>query len=894
MARRVDLVALQPTLPAVCRDYLERERTACVKAVDAGEPGLDVSRRLTAAFDGLLSTLYPAAVAAASQARKTRPAGRVALVAVGGYARRRMALRSDLDLVFLAEKRGDGGAEAVAEAVLYTLWDMGIEVGHVVRTIPECLSLAKSDLKTATALLEMRRLAGDGALVESLADQAHRVFFGPAFAAFLALLQQETRERHARTGDSPFLLEPDLKSGRGGLRDLDVVFWATRAAHRSADLDDLPGLGILSHRELAGLRAADELLWRVRQVLHRRAGRRADRLGFEEQEELAHAFGFQDGATLGVEQFMHVYYRHARAVATTTDAVLERLVPVTARRVSHLMEPLPEAPGLVLFEDRVTVSDPSVLERQPELLVRAFRVAAIRGLGLHPHLQGAIARVIHHPGVPEALRTGAAAPEIAEDLRLLLRCGAPRALEVMHDLGVLVALLPELHHVTGRVQHDVYHVYTVDVHSLRALERLHALSRGELADDYPHVSHVAGDVAGDDVLALAVLLHDVGKGRGRDHSVVGAEMLMNVAPRLGLTAAETERAAWLVREHLTMYKIAMKRDVSDPALALDFARTVGTTDRLRDLYVLTFADLSTTGPTVMNDWKATMLAELYKRTADILEHGPGDRALVEDARRAVLAARPGDVFAAEFVASLPDRHFHLHDAAAVLRQLAASRAREGAPVRVAVFERPAELSAEIVVVCDDRPGALARIACALVAHKLDVTAARIATRAAASAGGRNNEVVDCFTVRAPEGRSALPPSALARLEADLADLLDGKVDPQALLRTRRPASSLREKAVPVAPTRVDIDDDASPSHTVVDVYTHDRPGVLYAVATALAGLGLSIDGARLGSEGSRVADAFMVSEVGGGKVQDPGRLQAIREGIGAAIAALGPVRGRST
>lgn len=891
MARRVDLVALQPTLPAVCRDYLERERSACAKAVDAGEPGLAVGRRLTAAFDGLLSTLYPAALAAASQSRKTRPAGRVALVVVGGYARRRMALRSDLDLVFLVEKRGDTGAEAVAEAILYTLWDMGIEVGHVVRTIPECVTLAKNDLKTATALLEMRRLAGEGALVESLAEQAHRAFFGPCFAQFLATLHQETRERHARTGDSPFLLEPDLKNGRGGLRDLDVVFWATRAAHRSAELDDLPGLGILSHRELAALRAADEHLWRIRQALHRRAGRRADRLGFEEQEELARAFGFEDGATLGVEQFMHAVYRHARAVATTTDAVLERLVPETARRVSHLMEPVPEAPGLILFEDRVTVREPAVLERQPELVVRAFRVAAIRGLGLHPHLRDAIARVVHDPGVPESLRTGPAAPEIAQDLRLLLRTGAPRALEAMHDLGVLVALLPELHHVTGRVQHDVYHVYTVDVHSLRALERLHALSRGELADEYPHVSHVAGEVAGDDVLALAVLLHDVGKGRGRDHSVVGAEMLMNVAPRLGLTAAETERAAWLVREHLTMYKVAMKRDVSDPALVQDFALTVGTTDRLRDLYVLTFADLSTTGPTVMNAWKATMLAELYKRAAEILDNGPGDRALVEDARRAVLATLPDDAFAAEFVASLPDRHFHLHDAAAVVRQLVASRARAGAVVRAAVFERPAELSTEIVVVCDDRPGVLARIACGLAAHKLDVTGARISSRPVA---GGVTEVVDSFTVRAPEGRSALPAAALARLEADLADLLSGKIEPEALLQKRRPASGLREKAVPVAPTRVDIDDDASPSHTVVDVYTHDRPGVLYAIATALAELGLCIDGARLGSEGSRVADAFMVTEVGGGKVQDPARLQAIRQGIAASIAALGPVRGRST
>ncbi len=331
----------------------------------------------------------------------------------------------------------------------------------------------------------------------------------------------------------------------------------------------------------------------------------------------------------------------------------------------------------------------------------------------------------------------------------------------------------------------------------------------------------------------------------------------------------------------------MKRDVSDPALVAEFARTVETTDRLRDLYVLTFADLSTTGPTVMNAWKATMLAELYKRAADRLANGPADHAVAEDARRAVLAAVPGDAAAAAFVASLPDRHFALHDTAAVLRQLHASRARRGAgaSVEVAAFERPAELSTEVLVVCDDRPGALARIAAALTAHKLDVTAARIATRA----GG---EVLDSFTVRAPEGRSALPPPALARLEADLADLLEGRIEPAALLQKRRPASGLREKAVPVAPTRVDVDDDASPSHTVIDVYTHDRPGVLYAIATALSAAGLFVEGAWLASEGSRVADAFTVSEVGGGKLVDPDRIEAVRKGIEASIAALGPVRGR--
>ena len=884
MGRTVDLVALEPKLPAVCREYLERERVACAAAVDAGAPGLEVSRRLTAAYDGLVSTLVGAALAAASTSRKTRPAGRFALAAVGGYGRRRMALRSDLDVIFVADKRKDAGIEAVAEGVLYALWDLGIEVGHVVRTIPECVALAREDLKTATALLEMRRVGGDEALIASLGAEAVRRVFDADPAGFLARLGEERRARHGRFGDSPFLLEPDVKSSRGGLRDLDIAFWAARALVHVPALDDLPRLGLLSHRELSELRAADGFLWRVRQVLHRRAGRRADRLGFEEQEELARAFGFQDGATLGVEQFMQRNYRHARAVATCTDALLERLVPEPARRVSHLMEPVPEAPGLAALEERVAAPDPTRLEREPALAVRAFRVAALRGLPLHPHLADAIARVVHLPGVSDAIR---ASREACEDLRVLLRRDAARVLEQMHDLGVLLALLPELQHVTGRVQHDVYHVYTVDVHSLRALERLHALARGALADEYPHVSHVAGEVADDDVLALAVLLHDVGKGRGRDHSIVGAEMMTNVAARLSLSPEESERAVWLVREHLSMYKVAMKRDVSDPALVADFARTVGTTERLRDLYVLTFADLSTTGPTVMTDWKATMLADLFKRTADLLSAGPGDRAEAQDARKMVLARAPEDAFLAAFVDSLPDRYFHQHGPDAALRHAETCRARAGAIVKVAAFDRPAELSTELVVVCDDGPGVLARIAGALAAHRLEVTAAQIHSR-------RGGEVVDAFTLRAPPGRGALPAAVLSRFEADLADLLAGRIEPEALLAARRPATGLAAKPVPVTPTRVDVDNGASPTHTVVDVYTHDQPGVLYAITRSLAAAGLTIARARLGSEGSRVADAFYVSDVDGAKITDATRLATVRRGIVEALEAPGPVRGRSS
>ncbi|MBI2895109.1 MAG: [protein-PII] uridylyltransferase [Deltaproteobacteria bacterium] len=881
-ARRVDLVALQPGLPATCKAYLARERALCEQAIADGEGGIAVARRLAAAYDGLLSTLWAAAQAALGAGPgpgRARKAGRTTLVAVGGYARRRMGLRSDVDLLFLCERRSDDAADAIAEAILYPLWDLGVQVGHVVRTPEECVELARSDLKTATALLEGRRVAGDETLAAVLGDDALRSVFSADLETFLDRLRADATARHARFGGSLYLLEPDVKNGRGGLRDLDAALWAAKAAYRVGGMEDLVRIGMLSNREWDEVRAADDFLWRVRHCLHRRAGRCADRLGFEDQEEIARLMGYVDGVDLGVEQFMKCYYGHARLVAARSDALIERCTPEHHRRSSHTLKHVGE--GLKLFDGRITVTDPRLVESDPAVMLRALRIAAFRDVPLYSYMRDLVTRELGGGRAAELLR---ASSEAARDLRLLVsrfaaRTAGPPILEEAHDLGLVCAMIPEFSDVTGRVQHDVYHVYTVDVHSLHAVERLHALERGELASDFPHVSRVAGEVAGREVLAMAVLLHDVGKGRGPDHSALGAEMAHGVCLRLGMPGDDADRVSWLVREHLAMYRYAMQRDVSDPSLVEDFAGLVGTTERLRDLYVLTFADLSTTGPTVMTDWKATMLAELYERTAQLLEGRAADRAEADVARRSVLSLCPPSTFAAEFVDSLPDRYFLVHSPDAVLRHMDACRARGAKPVHVVSSDRPAELSAELVVVCDDRPGILARIACALTANRIDVLSAQIHSRS-------NGEVVDSFLVRGLAGRKATDPALVARVEKDLGELLSDRVTPEALLAERRPPPVLREKTVPRVRTKVEVDNRVSPTHTVIDVYTRDRVGVLYTIAQALAGAGLSIDVSRLASEGVRVADSFYVTEVGGGKVEDPERLQVIRSAVEDALGRL--------
>lgn len=857
---------------------------------DAG--GLALGRRNAAIFDELLPRLY----ARVSGALVPSSDAVVEVAGVGSYGRGAVALKSDLDVRLLA--RDVGAASPLADALLYPLWDMGVAVGHQVVTVDELCDAAGTDLPSATSLLDWRHVAGDPALGEALrARAASGLFAHSELPRFMGRLGDELEQRHARFGGSVYLLEPDVKNGAGGLRDLDVTLWAAKARFGVGSFDELLRVGALVPREATELRGACELLWRIRNLLHLRAGRRSDRLTFDEQESLSALLGYGEGGD-AVEEMMSDYYRSARIISRATEMMLSRSTP-TFGRARPRDEDL--GGGVHLFDGSATIADQDALRALPALALRVVHTAATRGIPLLAYARDSIVRAASDPGFCAELRASTEARSLFVELVSMCKETAFRSGSVvreLHDLGLLLAMIPEFSPLIGRVHHDVYHVYTVDVHSVAAVDRLKALARGVFAVELPIASRLAAEASRPAMLYFATLLHDVGKAiGGTDHGDRGAQMARPILERFGFSAEDVDEACHLIRKHLVMYHVATRRDVDDPATIDELSREVHGREGLRDLYLLTVADLSTTSPTSMTSWKTSMLDELYLATdARLAErssrgrpesrsgsHVGADAEAGLDARvaraaseiRAALATLPaasGDraassAFLAGYLASMPERYLLSNTPAAVVAHAAVARRHVGPAVSVELVPSRHPEAAELCIVAADRPGLLAAIAAAISASRLEVYGAQIHSRALPGEPSRV-QAVDLFWVRdRAEGVEGVA-RALPKLVRDVNAVVAGTLDPSELAGNR--GSNVRHRSSPRVPTRVSVDDRASLTHTVIEVTTRDRPCLLYAIADALYRLGLSIAVAKINTEGARVADVFYVVEADGSKIA-PGR-----------------------
>jgi [protein-PII] uridylyltransferase len=875
-------------------EALEGHRRALVTRLSEGEDGLELGRYNAKFLDACVVSRFEAAT---QKIRSSLPG--VALAAVGSFGRGAVALRSDADLMIVVSS-GKEEAAAFVEALLYPLWDAGLPLGHQVLSTEDVLPLARTDLATATALLDLRHLAGDPGLAQGLTRQAYEGLFGEEdLSSFIDRIEEEATVRHDRFGGSVYILEPDVKSGAGGLRDLDGARWAARARYRVGQdklgvWGELVRVGVLVAREAQEIATAEEFLWRVRNRLHARAARKADRLGFEDQEALGMAMGYGDDRPRAAERLMQDYYLYARAITRARASLLERLRPT--RRRGKASPAIDLGGGVQLFDGHVTIAQSSYLQSDPALAMRVYSACVRSEAPVLPFARDAIMHASADPGWVEELR---GSPEAAS-LFVELVCTVPETrtrrgsiVGELHDVGLLLAMVPEFLPVTGRVHHDVYHVYTVDVHSVAAVDRLRAIARGELVHEFPLASRLAAEIALPAPLFLATLLHDVGKGWPdasgslRQHSKVGADMCATILPRLGLSAEDTSDACQLVLDHLLMYRTATRRDLDDPATIAEFCRSLRGPEGLRNLYLITVADLSTTSPTAMTSWKARMLDELYFAAEAHLagqESGSLDR--VGRACAAVREAWLGPPDALErLLASMPERYLLANrpDSIAQHARVVLQRGRLAAHVG-RVHSRHPE-AAELCVVANDRPGLLASIAAAITANRLEVLAAQVYSRST----GEGVEAVDLFWVRDRDGGVEGVDTAVSRLARDLESVCSGRVDPEALLRVRTGSvSPWRERPSPAVPTEILVDDRASPGHTVVEVFAKDKPGLLYRLASALHGLGLSIALSKINTEGTRVADVFYVRELDGSKVVRGPRYKQIQDALMRAVEGEGP------
>jgi [protein-PII] uridylyltransferase len=812
-----------------------------------------------------------------------------------------VALRSDADVVLIIDSSvvDARAASELATALLYPLWDATVAVGHQVLSTKDVLGLAQRDLAMATELLDLRLLGGDTALLDDLLANAYEGLFAEEkLEAFVDRLESEAAARHERFGGSLYLLEPDVKNGAGALRDLDGARWAARARYRVADdrsqgrlgaWGELVRLGVLVTREAQEIADAEEFLWRLRNRLHARARRKSDRLIFEDQEALGLAMGFGDDRVQAAERLMQDFYRTARTVARARANLLERLRP--PRRRGKPAPPVDLGGGIHLFDGHVMVADTNLLEQDPAVALRAFAACARHGAPMLAFARDAIERAAADPGWCERLRASAeAGPIFTELVCTVAETRTPRRSMIgdLHDVGLLVAMVPEFSPVIGRVHHDVYHVYTVDVHSVAAVDRLRQLARGELAHEYPLATRLAAEIAQPRLLVLATLLHDVGKGwpdetgSYKNHSKAGEDLCRSILQRLGFTPEEIDEAAQLVLDHLVMYHVATRRDLDDPRTVEEFCRSVRGREGLRNLYLLTVADVSTTSPTAMTSWKARMLEELYFASEGYLSgkkaQADADRvARVRDAARNLWSG-PSKALD-ELLECLPERYLLANRPESIVQHAHVVQDRGGRGACVARVPSRHPEAAELCIVANDRPGLLAGIAAALTASRLEVLTAEVYSHPV----GAEREALDLFWVRDRDGGMAGVETALPRLARDLEDVCSGRVAPADLLRLRTgSASPWRERPSPAVPTEVLFDNRASSRHTIIEVFAKDRPGLLYTLAQALHDVGLSIALSKINTEGTSVADVFYVSELTGGKVA-PARYDEIRQTLLGAV-----------
>ncbi len=871
---------------SILKGALFRGRMIAKERLEAGAGGLETARLLAAVTDEVITALYDFTTTHVFRARNPTEGERLSLLAVGGYGRGALAPFSDIDLLFLRPYKPTAHVESVIEYMLYALWDMGFKVGHASRTVEDCIKLSREDITIRTSILEARRLIGD----EVLAAQLRRRFLDEVVKGsgreFVAAKLKERDERHSRAGASRYMVEPNVKEGKGGLRDLHTLFWIARYLHPTDSVDAVLKLDVFQGREVRAFIRAFDFLEAVRAHLHFATGRPEERLTFDLQPEIARRMGYADRIRPGgdpnpaVERFMRRYFLIAKEVGALTRAFsamleaeelksgprgLTRFLPGKPRRQSL------DAPGFQLEAGRLTVDGPDTFDSDPINLLRLFQIADRRDLDLHPDAFTAVTRGLHLIG--SKVRRDRTAATVFLDI--LARGRNPqRTLELMNEAGVLGRFLPEFGRIVAQMQFNMYHSYTVDEHTLRAVGVIADVAAGRYADIHPLATSIMPLIEDREALFLAMLLHDTGKGGVGGQEKAGARAARQACERLGLDRSKIELVAWLVEHHLMMSDFAQKRDVTDPATVAAFAAIVENPERLRLLLVLTVADIRAVGPGVWNGWKGQLLRELYAATETVFRGGRISdaagvarrrlEALAYDGRTELVAAHPD---ARAWATAMEDAYFVAFTPAEQAAHFGLWREAQdegGAAAEARI--RPERNAAEVSVSARDRTGLFADLAQAIAELNGNVVGARIFTSS-------RGDVLDVFHVQDMSGQpfGADSPRALSRLVEGLQNAARGQpldVEPS------RPAEHRRTAAFAIAPS-VTIDNDASPAATIVEASGRDRTGLLAALARILAEAELSIQSAHIDNYGERAVDAFYVTGAQG-KLTEPRRISAVR------------------
>ncbi|WP_424832423.1 [protein-PII] uridylyltransferase [Ruegeria sp.] len=879
-----DNAALRAETVRVLREAQKTGRAA-IAAAFAQRP-FD-ARPLTRSYTYLTDQLVCTAMRVASEhlhplATPTR-GEKIAVMAVGGYGRGEMAPSSDVDLLFLTPYKITAWAESVIESMLYILWDLRLKVGHSSRTIKDCLRLGADDFTIRTAMLEQRYLAGNRALADELEQRLKADLFKGSEREFIEAKLQERDARHLKQGQR-YMVEPNVKEGKGGLRDLQSLYWIAKYIYGVQDVAELVPLGLFTPEEFEGFVQAEDFLWAVRSHLHLITGRATEQLTFDLQVEVADRMGYEDRAgRRAVEIFMQRYFREATRVGELTRIFLTKLEAAHMKGAPMLERIFRRRPrvkaGYKVVHGRLDVADPDKFLSDKVNLLRLFEEGLRTGLLIHPDAMRLVTANLNL--IDDDMRNDKEARRIFLDL--MLKHGNPeRALRRMNELGVLSAFLPEFEHIVAMMQFNMYHSYTVDEHTIQCIVNLAQIERGELVESLPLASSILEGGINRRVLYVALLLHDIAKGRPEDHSILGAQIARKVAPRLGLNKADSETVEWLVRYHLLMSDMAQKRDISDPRTVRDFAKAVKTVKRLDLLTVLTVCDIRGVGPNTWNNWKATLLRALHAETKRALETGMEDlnranrgaeakkalRTALLDWSKGDLKTETGRHYAPYWQGLNLSAHVEF---AEMLQALELGNDPGGMEIRLHPDEDRDATRACFAMA--DHPGIFSRIAGALALVGANVVDARSYTT-------KDGYVTDAFWIQDAEGHP-FEASRLPRLTQMIHKTLKGEVVARDALKSRDKIKK-RERAFNV-PTHITFDNDGSEIYTIIEVDTRDRPGLLYDLARTLAAANVYIANAVIATYGEQVVDTFYVKDMFGLKYHSESKQRSLESKLRTAI-----------
>jgi [protein-PII] uridylyltransferase len=877
----------RPHVLARLKALLKTARAEAERQLLASGSGRNCAMGLSAFQDALVTLVYDYTVTQAYSAENPSSAEHMAVVATGGYGRGLLAPRSDVDLLFLLPYRQTPWGESVVEHVLYLLWDLGLKVGHATRNIDQTLRLARSDMTIRTAILDARLVLGDRPLFEEMVRRFRAEVVAGTAPRFIEAKLAERDQRHRRAGESRYRVEPNIKDGKGGLRDLHTLHWLAKYLYGHGLGENGAEAQAFTSAEQATFRRCESFLWSVRCHLHFLTGRPEERLSFDVQRAMADRMGYCDRPGLrSVERFMKHYFLVAKDVGDLTTflcSALEMEQVKTQPSLGRMLNPLSwrrQSRGsngsngdFRIDNGRLNVISDDVFRRDPVNLIRYFAAAEDNDLFFHPNALRLLRRSLRL--IDDRLRNDPEANRILLEM-LTSRKNPEPTLRRMNEAGVLGRFIPDFGRVVAMMQFNMYHHYTVDEHLVRTIGMLSAIERGESAEAHPLVTRLIGGIQHRRALYVAAFLHDIAKGRDEDHSIAGMRIAQALGPRLGLTPVETETAMWLIEQHLTMSHVAFSRDISDPKTVRDFANIVQSPERLKLLLVLTVADITAVGPGIWNGWKGQLLRALYYETEPLVAGGhtqlpARERTLqAQEAFRAAVADWPS-AEAERFIGRhYPDYWLRTETRKAVehahmVRAAEAEGKRLASSVTTDAFTAITELS----LIAPNHPRLLAAFAGACAAAGANISSAHISTT-------RDGFALDTFVLARDFDLDEDEIRRAGRITDTIEKVLKGEVRLADLMARTRIRRSSPIGAFTVAP-EVLIDNTLSNQFTVLQVSGLDRPGLLYELTSALSDLSLDIASAHVATFGEKAVDVFYVTDLTNKKIESSGRRKAIEE-----------------